>query len=60
MYLLMECPTINLMKIWESEKIDEKNNEYMAKPLSDENIDKKFDISIINIIKDYETNVTKL
>jgi K+/H+ antiporter YhaU regulatory subunit KhtT len=56
----MECPTINLMKIWESEKIDEKNNEYMAKPLSDENIDKKFDISIINIIKDYETNVTKL
>jgi hypothetical protein len=52
----MECPTINLMKIWESEKIDEKNNEYMAKPLSDE----KFDISIINIINDYETNVTKL
>jgi hypothetical protein len=56
----MECPALNLMKIWESETMDDKNNNYMTKPLSDENNNKSFDISLINIIKDYETNKTKL
>jgi hypothetical protein len=56
----MECPTLNLMKIWVSEKIDEKNNKYMAKPLSDENINKSFDISLNNKIKDKEIYITKL
>jgi hypothetical protein len=48
------------MKICESEKMDEKNNNYMTKALSDEDNNKSFDISLINIIKDYETNITKL
>jgi hypothetical protein len=56
----MECPSLNLIKIWELEKSKEKINNYVNKPVKNENINKNFDISIINIIKDYETNITKL
>jgi hypothetical protein len=55
----MECPSLNLIKIWESEKSKEKINNYVNKSVKNEDINKSF-ISIVNIIKDYETNITKL
>jgi hypothetical protein len=54
----MECPTLNLIKIWESQKTEDKNNN-LIKTLNNENY-KSFDVSLTTVIKDDETNITKL